>query len=54
MRNMRLDLCALSRGSISRALFGAMFRKVIDLNESDHRQLGAPGAPLVAAVDFDG
>jgi hypothetical protein len=42
MRKMLLDLCALSWGSISPAIFGAMFQKVIDLDESDRRrQLGA-------------
>jgi hypothetical protein len=42
MRTMLLDLCALSWGSISPAIFGAMFQKVIDLDESDRRrQLGA-------------
>ena len=42
MRKMLLDLCALSWGSISPAIFGAMFQKVIDLDEKDRRrQLGA-------------
>lgn len=42
MRKMLLDLCALSWGSISPAIFGAMFQKVIELDEKDRRrQLGA-------------
>lgn len=42
MRKMLLDLCALSWGSISPAIFGAMFQKVIELEEKDRRrQLGA-------------
>ena len=42
MRKMLLDLCSLSWGAISPAIFGAMFQKVIDLDEKDRRrQLGA-------------
>ncbi len=42
MRKMLLDLCALSWGAISPAIFGAMFQKVIELDEKDRRrQLGA-------------
>ena len=42
MRKMLLELCSLSWGAISPAIFGAMFQKVIDLDEKDRRrQLGA-------------
>lgn len=42
MRKMLLELCSLSWGTISPAIFGAMFQKVIDLDEKDRRrQLGA-------------
>ncbi len=42
MRKMLLDICALSWGAISPAIFGAMFQKVIELDEKDRRrQLGA-------------
>ncbi len=42
MRKMLIELCSLSWGSISPAIFGAMFQKVIELDEKDRRrQLGA-------------
>jgi len=42
MRKLLLDLCAMSWGAISPAIFGAMFQSVIELDARDRRrQLGA-------------
>lgn len=42
MRAMLLECCAINWGAISPAIFGAMFQKIIDLDEKERRrQIGA-------------